>query len=139
MYKHAIIDIGSNTVRLVIYDGPSRAPAVLLNEKVTAKLGKDVARDGLLGGKAMTLALSALARYATLLRLMSVNDVEVVATAAARAGAREVRPQGTRYAARGRLVERRGRAVLPRGRIAARAGALCHGARRLADRRSARL
>ena len=80
--KHAIIDIGSNTVRLVVYDGPSRAPAVLLNEKVTAKLGKDIARDGLLTEKASAIALSALARYATLLRLMAVEDVEVVATAA---------------------------------------------------------
>jgi len=82
--KHAIIDIGSNTVRLVVYDGPSRAPAVLLNEKVTAKLGKDVARDGLLSEKAKGIALSALARYAALLKLMSVRDIEVVATAAAR-------------------------------------------------------
>lgn len=82
--KHAIIDIGSNTVRLVVYDGPSRAPAVLLNEKVTAKLGKDVARDGLLSEKASGVALSALARYAALLKLMSVRDIEVVATAAAR-------------------------------------------------------
>lgn len=82
--KHAIIDIGSNTVRLVVYDGPSRAPAVLLNEKVTAKLGKDVARDGLLSEKATGLALSALTRYAALLKLMSVQNVEVVATAAAR-------------------------------------------------------
>jgi exopolyphosphatase/guanosine-5'-triphosphate,3'-diphosphate pyrophosphatase len=82
--KHAIIDIGSNTVRLVVYDGPSRAPAVLLNEKVTAKLGKDVARDGLLSEKAWSIALSALARYAALLRVMSVRDVEVVATAAVR-------------------------------------------------------
>jgi exopolyphosphatase/guanosine-5'-triphosphate,3'-diphosphate pyrophosphatase len=82
--KHAIIDIGSNTVRLVVYDGPSRAPAVLLNEKVTAKLGQDIARDGLLSGKAWSVALAALARYAALLRVMSVRDVEVVATAAVR-------------------------------------------------------
>jgi exopolyphosphatase/guanosine-5'-triphosphate,3'-diphosphate pyrophosphatase len=57
---------------------------VLLNEKVTAKLGKDIARDGLLSGKAWSVALAALARYAALLRVMSVRDVEVVATAAVR-------------------------------------------------------
>jgi exopolyphosphatase/guanosine-5'-triphosphate,3'-diphosphate pyrophosphatase len=85
--RHAIIDIGSNTIRLVVYDGPSRAPAVLLNEKVTARLGKDVARGGLLGEKAMSVALSALGRYATLLTLMGVDDVEVVATAAVREAA----------------------------------------------------
>jgi exopolyphosphatase/guanosine-5'-triphosphate,3'-diphosphate pyrophosphatase len=82
--KHAIIDIGSNTVRLVVYDGPSRAPAVLLNEKVTARLGKDVARSGLLSDKASSIALSALGRYAVLLEVMAVRDVEVVATAAVR-------------------------------------------------------
>ncbi|MEQ8772084.1 MAG: Ppx/GppA family phosphatase, partial [Erythrobacter sp.] len=37
--SRAIIDIGSNTVRLVIYGGSMRAPTVLLNEKVTARLG----------------------------------------------------------------------------------------------------
>lgn len=82
--KHAIIDIGSNTVRLVVYDGPSRAPAVLLNEKVTAKLGRDVAKHRLLSAKATAIALSALGRYAMLLRLMAVAHVDVVATAAAR-------------------------------------------------------
>jgi exopolyphosphatase/guanosine-5'-triphosphate,3'-diphosphate pyrophosphatase len=39
----AIIDIGSNTVRLVVYGGPPRAPVILYNEKVTARLGKGVA------------------------------------------------------------------------------------------------
>jgi exopolyphosphatase/guanosine-5'-triphosphate,3'-diphosphate pyrophosphatase len=82
--QHAIIDIGSNTVRLVVFDGPSRAPSVLLNEKVTAKLGKDVAKTGMLSEKAMGVALSALSRYAALLRAMAVKDVQVVATAAAR-------------------------------------------------------
>ncbi|MCB2059595.1 MAG: Ppx/GppA family phosphatase [Novosphingobium sp.] len=82
--QRAIIDIGSNTVRLVVYNGPARAPAVLLNEKVTAKLGRDVVKTGLLSEKAMGLALSALARFAVLLRQMGVSDVDVVATAAAR-------------------------------------------------------
>ena len=82
--QRAIIDIGSNTVRLVIYNGPLRAPAVLLNEKVTAKLGRDVGKNGLLSEKGTRLALSALARYAILLRQQGVNDIDVVATAAVR-------------------------------------------------------
>jgi exopolyphosphatase/guanosine-5'-triphosphate,3'-diphosphate pyrophosphatase len=82
--SHAIIDIGSNTVRLVVYDGPARAPAVRLNEKVTARLGKDIARGCLLSVLASGLALSALARSAALLRLMGIEDVDVVATAAVR-------------------------------------------------------
>lgn len=82
--KRAIIDIGSNTVRLVIYNGPPRAPVVLLNEKVTARLGKDVGRTGLLSDKARETALAALARFITLLRLRGIDNVQTVATAAVR-------------------------------------------------------
>lgn len=80
----AIIDIGSNTVRLVIYSGSARAPTVLFNEKVTARLGKGLGETGLLGEKPMALALAGLARYATLLKIQGVTQVETVATAAAR-------------------------------------------------------
>lgn len=82
--KRAIIDIGSNTVRLVIYNGPPRAPVVVLNEKVNARLGKDLGKTGAISGKAMRTALSALARFAALLRLFGVDNVECVATAATR-------------------------------------------------------
>ncbi|MFC3213789.1 hypothetical protein [Novosphingobium panipatense] len=44
--RRAIIDIGSNTVRLVVYNGTPRAPSVVLNEKVNARLGKDLGRSG---------------------------------------------------------------------------------------------
>ena len=81
---HAIIDIGSNTIRMVIYGGPTRAPIVLFNEKVTAKLGRGVIANGALSEKSMSIALSALARFALLLRLRDVGSVEVVATAAVR-------------------------------------------------------
>eukprot|EP01037_Dinobryon_pediforme_P004479 gene4479-4525_t len=80
----AIIDIGSNTLRLVIYGGPMRAPAVLHNEKVTARLGKGVAENGLMGPRACAAALAALARYRVLLSLKGVDRVDVVATAAVR-------------------------------------------------------
>jgi exopolyphosphatase/guanosine-5'-triphosphate,3'-diphosphate pyrophosphatase len=79
-----IIDIGSNTVRLVIFGGPARAPAVLHNEKVTARLGKGVAETGRLADKGMKAALASLARYAAILRLHGVEDVQCVATAAVR-------------------------------------------------------
>jgi exopolyphosphatase/guanosine-5'-triphosphate,3'-diphosphate pyrophosphatase len=82
--RRAIIDIGSNTVRLVIYAGPPRAPTVMFNEKVTAKLGKGVGDTGLLSDKAATAALAALARYAALLSAIGVTRIETVATAAVR-------------------------------------------------------
>ena len=80
----AIIDIGSNTVRLVIYGGPPRAPTVLHNEKVSAKLGRELAESGYLPEKAVKAALAALARYRALLDLMAVRQIDVVATAAVR-------------------------------------------------------
>lgn len=80
----AIIDIGSNTVRLVIYGGPPRAPVVLHNEKVTARLGRGLAETGLISDKAAAQALTALARYAALLRIEGITSVDAVATAAVR-------------------------------------------------------
>lgn len=82
--ERAIIDIGSNTVRLVIYGGPARAPTVLYNEKVTARLGKGVAETGMLTEKAMDSVITALGRFAKLLELRGVSDVQTVATAATR-------------------------------------------------------
>lgn len=82
--EHAVIDIGSNTVRLVVYGGPPRAPAALHNEKVTAKLGRGVAESGLLSEKSMASALAGLRRFALLLKLRGVKQVDTVATAAVR-------------------------------------------------------
>ncbi|CAH0497176.1 Ppx/GppA family phosphatase [Novosphingobium sp. CECT 9465] len=82
--SRAVIDIGSNTVRLVVYGGPPRAPVVLLNEKVTAKLGKGVAEVGKLSGKATANVLAALARYKAIIDLGGIGSVDVVATAAVR-------------------------------------------------------
>ncbi|NYH96138.1 Ppx/GppA family phosphatase [Novosphingobium marinum] len=82
--SHAIIDIGSNTVRLVVYGGPPRAPAVLLNEKVTARLGRELSQTGRLPEKGVEVALEALTRFAALVRLMDVRHVDAVATAAVR-------------------------------------------------------
>jgi len=82
--KRAIIDIGSNTVRLVVYNGPPRAPVVILNEKISAKLGKDLGKDGLLSAKSMNTALAALTRFAAMLDLLGIDDVDCVATAASR-------------------------------------------------------
>lgn len=82
--ERAVIDVGSNTVRLVIFDGPLRAPRVVLNEKVSAKLGKLEPSDGTLSPRAQQTALDALRRYSALLRERGTLDVTVVATAAAR-------------------------------------------------------
>jgi len=80
----AVIDIGSNTVRLVVYSGSSRAPEVFLNEKVSARLGQDLTTTGLMPDKAMDAALTSLARFATILVDLDIEDVQTVATAAVR-------------------------------------------------------
>jgi len=82
--SRAIIDIGSNTVRLVVYGGSMRAPTVLLNEKVTARLGSELAETGRMAGESVDLAMRALKRFVLLLDDLEVADVEVVATAAVR-------------------------------------------------------
>lgn len=82
--RHAVIDIGSNTVRLVIYGGPQRAPVVLWNEKVDARLGRDLAGSGRIPASAMGVALEALARYALIVRESGIARIDTVATAAVR-------------------------------------------------------
>lgn len=82
--QRAIIDIGSNTVRLVVYGGSPRAPTVLLNEKVAAQLGRDIARTGKLSPDAIDLAMRGLRRFALLLADLGVDNVETIATAAVR-------------------------------------------------------
>src|ERR1700742_4991303 len=82
--RMGIIDIGSNSIRLVIYDGPARVPAALFNEKVMAGLGKGVSRDGMLDADAMDRAVATLARFQRLAEQMGVPHPRTVATAAVR-------------------------------------------------------
>lgn len=79
-----VIDVGSNSVRLVVYDGLRRTPLPLFNEKVFCGLGKSVAATGRIDGEAAESARSTLRRFAMLLRKMQVQRVEAVATAASR-------------------------------------------------------
>ncbi len=80
----AIIDIGSNSVRLVVYEAPSRAPTPVFNEKILCGLGRNLATTGRLSTDAMDQAIRALARFRVLCEAMDVTRCHVVATAAAR-------------------------------------------------------
>lgn len=82
--SRAVIDIGSNTVRLVIYAGPPRVPRAWLNESLAARLGSELAETGALPVKATANALETLQRYATLLADLGIDQVQTVATAAVR-------------------------------------------------------
>jgi exopolyphosphatase/guanosine-5'-triphosphate,3'-diphosphate pyrophosphatase len=79
-----IIDIGSNSVRFVAFGGSARVPSTLFNEKIMAALGKGVARNGALEGKAVEETLVALARFRLLAREMGLKKLHTVATAAVR-------------------------------------------------------
>ncbi|WP_330084665.1 exopolyphosphatase [Methylocystis iwaonis] len=80
----AIVDIGSNSVRLVSYQGLARAPTPIFNEKAMCGLGKGVVTTGRLPEEGVEKALKALRRYRALCETMGVLDIEVIATAAAR-------------------------------------------------------
>ncbi|KQT32971.1 exopolyphosphatase [Sphingomonas sp. Leaf412] len=82
--RSAIVDIGSNSIRLVVYQGPARVPAVLFNEKVLAGLGRSLAASGRIDSASMAMAATALRRFAALVREMDVATVRTVATAAVR-------------------------------------------------------
>ncbi|WP_029030839.1 exopolyphosphatase [Salinarimonas rosea] len=80
----AIIDIGSNSVRLVVYEGLTRAPMPIYNEKVLCGLGRHVVSTGRLEDEAVARALKALARFKVLCETIRVGEILVLATAAAR-------------------------------------------------------
>lgn len=79
-----VIDIGSNSVRLVVFDGAARSPAYFFNEKVMAGLGAGMDQTGRLNPKGRERALAAIRRFTTLARGMGIPPLTAVATAAVR-------------------------------------------------------
>ena len=80
----AIVDIGSNSVRLVSYEALTRSPTPTFNEKVLCGLGKGVATTGFLTDESIAKALAALQRFKVLCRTMGIEDITAIATAAVR-------------------------------------------------------
>jgi exopolyphosphatase/guanosine-5'-triphosphate,3'-diphosphate pyrophosphatase len=80
----AIVDIGSNSVRLVVYESESRTAATLQNEKSICGIGRDMVSTGRLHAEGCTEALEALARFRMIADGLGVAAREAVATAAAR-------------------------------------------------------
>jgi exopolyphosphatase / guanosine-5'-triphosphate,3'-diphosphate pyrophosphatase len=83
----AVVDIGSNSVRLVVYEGIVRSPTVLFNEKILCGLGKGIADTGRLNDRAIADALAALKRFRALSKQAGAKTMHVLATAAAREAA----------------------------------------------------
>lgn len=80
----AVLDVGSNSVRLVVYRIDDGALTPFLNEKVMAGLGRNLSAAGRLSPEGVEVALGALRRFRALLDALGVEQVEAVATAAVR-------------------------------------------------------
>ncbi len=79
-----VVDVGSNSVRLVVFDGAARSPAYFFNEKVMAGLGEGIAQSGKLNPTGRTRALSAIRRFQRLADGLETGPLTAVATAAVR-------------------------------------------------------
>ncbi len=82
--RFGVIDIGSNSVRFVVFDSAMRSPAYFFNEKVYCGLGSDIETTGALPPTGKAKAFSTLRRFALLARALEVRDVVTIATAAMR-------------------------------------------------------
>jgi len=80
----AIIDIGSNSVRMVVYHALKRVPLPLFNEKYMCALGKGLARTGQLNPAGVEEAYRAIARFMVMARRLEVASLDILATAAVR-------------------------------------------------------
>jgi exopolyphosphatase/guanosine-5'-triphosphate,3'-diphosphate pyrophosphatase len=80
----AVIDVGSNSVRMVVYRIDGRAMTPILNEKVMAGLGRDLNRTQMLSPEGAEIAVRAVKRFATLIEALQIREVFPVATAAVR-------------------------------------------------------
>ncbi len=80
----AVIDVGSNSVRLVLYRVEGRAVWTVFNEKILAGIGRDLATTGRLSPDGVETALAALRRFAALVEAAKPDRVFAAATAAAR-------------------------------------------------------
>ncbi len=79
-----VVDLGSNSVRLVVFEGLSRNPLTIFNEKAVLGLGRGLQQTGRLSDAAVPQALTVLCRYAAVAGAMGADPVEILATAATR-------------------------------------------------------
>jgi exopolyphosphatase/guanosine-5'-triphosphate,3'-diphosphate pyrophosphatase len=79
-----IVDIGSNSIRLCVYDGAARVPVPLFNEKAVCALGQGLGTSGRLNPEGVEKAVAAVGRFVALTRAMEVEWLDVLATAAVR-------------------------------------------------------
>ena len=101
----AVIDIGSNSIRLVIYASGGRYPFPLFNERSNCRLGEGLGEDGMLQADRIQVALAAMARFAGIMKAMGVTTIHAVATAAVRRARNAVEFTGPAEAIIGQPIE----------------------------------
>ena len=82
--RSAVIDLGSNSVRLVVFEGHARNPVAIFNEKAVLRLGRGLQSTGQLNHEGVAQALTVMHRYAAIAHSMGATPFEVLATAAVR-------------------------------------------------------
>ena len=79
-----VVDLGSNSVRLVVYEGHTRNPMPIFNEKAVLRLGRGLEATGRLNEEGVSQALTVMHRYHAVARAMGAQPFDVLATAAVR-------------------------------------------------------
>ncbi|HEY0418820.1 MAG TPA: Ppx/GppA family phosphatase, partial [Acetobacteraceae bacterium] len=82
--RSAVVDLGSNSVRLVVYEGRGRNPVAIFNEKAVLRLGRGLQASGRLNEEGMAACVTVMGRYAAIARAMRAEPFAVLATAAVR-------------------------------------------------------
>ena len=82
-----VVDVGSNSVRMVVFEGGRRCPAMVFNEKIMCGLGAELAETGRLSPSGRVRAMRALTRFVTLAPGLRIGALAAVATAAVREAA----------------------------------------------------
>ena len=82
--RAAVVDLGSNSVRLVVFEGRGRNPIAIFNEKAVLRLGRGLETSGRLNDEGVAQALQVMQRYFAIARAMHADPFEVLATAAVR-------------------------------------------------------
>ncbi|GBQ28955.1 exopolyphosphatase [Acetobacter estunensis NRIC 0472] len=82
--RSAVVDLGSNSVRMVVFDGISRNPVPIFNEKAVLRLGRGLTATGRLNEDGMAMAADVMRRFHAIARGMNADPFEVLATAAVR-------------------------------------------------------
>ncbi|MDA8253675.1 MAG: Ppx/GppA family phosphatase [Rhodospirillales bacterium] len=82
--RSAVVDLGSNSVRLVVFEGRGPNPTAIFNEKAVLRLGRGLQDTGQLNPEAVQQALTVMNRYHTIVRAMRADPFEVLGTAAVR-------------------------------------------------------